>query len=44
MEVVAEDGIGWRVARTLVGDRELERKLKRWKNSPRMCPICRGEE
>jgi predicted GIY-YIG superfamily endonuclease len=44
MEVVAEAGIGWRVARTWEGDRELERKLKRRKNSPRLCPICRGEE
>jgi len=43
MEVVAEAGITWRLARTWKGGRELERQLKRQHNSPRFCPICRKE-
>jgi hypothetical protein len=42
MEVVTEAGIGWTVARTWPGDRDLERKLKAQHNGPRLCPICRG--
>jgi hypothetical protein len=44
MEVVTERGIPWQVARTWPGDRELEKQLKRQKNSPRLCPICRQEK
>jgi predicted GIY-YIG superfamily endonuclease len=40
MEVVAEHGIGWRLARTWDGGRELERKLKSHKHGPRLCPLC----
>jgi predicted GIY-YIG superfamily endonuclease len=40
MQVVAEAGIGWRLARTWRGDRTLERRLKRRHNGPRLCPIC----
>jgi predicted GIY-YIG superfamily endonuclease len=40
MEVITEAGITWRLARTWEGGRELERHLKRQKNSPRFCPIC----
>jgi predicted GIY-YIG superfamily endonuclease len=44
MEVITEAGIGWRVARLWIGDcdRRLERRLKRRKNAPRLCPICQG--
>lgn len=42
-EVAHERGIGFRVARTWPGDRGLERKLKRWKMGPRLCPICAGQ-
>ncbi len=40
MEVIANAGITWQLARTWVGERSLERRLKRQKNSPRLCPIC----
>ncbi len=44
MEVVNRNDVPWVVARVwLNGDRELERKLKRQHNGPRLCPICRGE-
>jgi predicted GIY-YIG superfamily endonuclease len=43
MEVIAERGIGWRLARTWHGDRGLERKLKDRHNSPKLCPICQQE-
>jgi predicted GIY-YIG superfamily endonuclease len=42
MEVCAERGIGFQLARTWTGDRHLERKLKRRHESPRLCPICRA--
>ena len=42
MEVVAERGIGWTLARTWRGDRGLERRLKRRHNSPKLCPVCQG--
>lgn len=32
------------LARTWLGDRHLERKLKNQKNAPKLCPICRGEK
>ena len=41
LEVVRQAGIGWVLARTWPGGRDLERRLKRWKNSPELCPICR---
>lgn len=44
MEVVRQAGIGWKVVRVWPGDRGLERRLKRRKNTPRrLCPVCRGE-
>jgi hypothetical protein len=43
MEVVTERSIPWQVAKTWPGGRELEKQLKRQKNSPRLCPICRQE-
>lgn len=39
-EVAHERGIGFHVARVWVGDRELERRLKRWKQMTRYCPVC----
>ena len=43
MKAVAKAGVPWVVARTWKGDRHFERSLKNQKNTPRMCPICRGE-
>lgn len=40
MEVVTEQGIAWRLARTWPGGRNQECALKRYKKSPRLCPIC----
>ena len=40
MEVVAEDHIGWVVARLWSGSRELEVQLKRRHSGVRLCPIC----
>lgn len=36
-------GIPFVLARTWEGDRQLERRLKRRKGAPRLCPICRAE-
>lgn len=44
MQVAKERGIGFALARTWPGGREVERKLKRRKEGPRLCPICRGEK
>jgi predicted GIY-YIG superfamily endonuclease len=41
MEVITGAGIGWTLARTWIGDRTLERRLKRWHKSAQLCPICR---
>ena len=44
MQVVAAAGIGFVLARTWnTEDRAFERRLKRWKCAPRLCPICSGE-
>jgi hypothetical protein len=42
LAVVRAEGIGLELVRTWPGDRNLERRLKRRKNSPRMCPVCRS--
>jgi predicted GIY-YIG superfamily endonuclease len=42
IEVITEAGIGFRLARTWEGDRTLERRLKRRKEAPRLCPFCTG--
>jgi predicted GIY-YIG superfamily endonuclease len=39
-EVAKERGIGFVIVRIWQGDRKLERKLKKRKNGPRLCPIC----
>ena len=43
MEVIMQAGISWRVACTWAGGRELEKRLKGWNNSGRLCPICKAE-
>lgn len=40
MAAVLAAGIEITVVRTWAGDRNLERKLKKRKNSPKLCPIC----
>jgi len=40
--VAAQAGIGWQLARTWPGDRTLERRLKKRKNAPRLCPVCQA--
>ena len=40
MEVVTEAGIGWHVARTWEGTRDLERAIKDRHEAPRLCPDC----
>lgn len=41
-QVIREHDIGFTLARTWDGGRDEERKLKRWHNSPKLCPICLG--
>ena len=38
MEVANERGIGFQVVRAWRGGRTFERRVKNWKNSPRLCP------
>ena len=40
---VQAQGIGFQVARTWPGGRDVERQLKRQHNAPRLCPICRAQ-
>ena len=42
MEVIADLGIDFQLARTWPGGRDVERRLKRRKEGPRLCPVCRG--
>jgi len=42
VQVAQERRIGWRLVRTWAGGRMVERRLKRQKNAPRMCPVCNG--
>ena len=37
-----ERSIDFAVVRTWSGGRQLERKLKRRKEDPRLCPVCKG--
>ena len=39
-QVLKERGIGFVIAGVWPGDRAFERKLKRRKAGPRLCPIC----
>jgi len=43
MAAVAKVGVGWCLARTWAGDRNLERRLKNQHNGPRLCPLCQEE-
>jgi len=40
LRVVTDAGIGFEVARTWPGDRTLERRLKKRKDDPNLCPVC----
>jgi predicted GIY-YIG superfamily endonuclease len=40
--VAKERGIGFVVARVWEGGKAEERRIKGWKNAPRLCPICSG--
>ncbi|MBK9709751.1 MAG: endonuclease [Kouleothrix sp.] len=42
-QVAYQRGIGFTLARVWYGDRTFERRLKRRKMAPRMCPICTGK-
>ena len=39
-QVAAQRGITFILAEVWIGERSLERQLKRQHNSPRFCPIC----
>jgi predicted GIY-YIG superfamily endonuclease len=41
MRAVTLAGIPWNVVRTWSGDRNMERRLKNWKKSSQLCPVCR---
>ena len=43
LRAVSKANIGFRVVRTWDGDRKLERRLHKQKNSPKLCPICKGK-
>jgi len=43
MQVARERKIGFVISRVWPGDRAFERKLKRRKEAPRLCPICRAQ-
>lgn len=41
LQVIQEAGIGWQLVRVWSkGGRDLERRLKRARNHPRLCPVC----
>jgi predicted GIY-YIG superfamily endonuclease len=40
MTVIKQAGIGWQLARTWTGTRDLERALKRQGGASRRCPLC----
>jgi hypothetical protein len=42
MRAAAAAGIEFDVVRVWLGGRDLERRLKNQKNSPRLCPLCNG--
>lgn len=39
-QVARERGIRFRVVEVWKGDRSLERRLKAYKNAPKLCPLC----
>lgn len=40
LQIAKQRGIGFTVARTWKGGRDLERQLKKRKNAGRLCPFC----
>jgi predicted GIY-YIG superfamily endonuclease len=44
LSVANSAGIDWRVVRTWKGGRQLERKLKRRHDAPRLCPVCNPQD
>jgi predicted GIY-YIG superfamily endonuclease len=42
MAVIKDAGLTFEIVRTWSGDRAFERKLKRRKNTPTLCPECAG--
>jgi predicted GIY-YIG superfamily endonuclease len=41
IQVIQEAGIGWRLVRVwFKGGRALEKRIKRARNHPRLCPVC----
>ncbi len=43
MAFLAREGIGFTLVRVWIGDKDLEKRLKRQHNARRFCPICRRE-
>ena len=43
VEAFLGEGIGFVLARVWDGDRNMERRLHKYKASPRLCPICRKQ-
>jgi predicted GIY-YIG superfamily endonuclease len=41
IQVITAAGIGFSVARTWKGGRTEERRIKNWKNAPKLCPLCK---
>lgn len=41
-QVIRKAGISFSLARTWNGGREQERRLKRWKKSTDLCPLCKA--
>lgn len=42
IEVIVAAGIDFVLVREWDGDRKLERRLKKWKKSSQLCPICQA--
>lgn len=45
MAAVMRAGIGWRVVRTweAADGRAEEKRLKKWENNRKLCPVCMGD-
>lgn len=41
LQVIRNQGIGFRIVRIWEGTRRLEKKLKSRKNASQLCPVCR---
>jgi hypothetical protein len=42
LAAAVERGIGFEIVRTWPGGPETERRIKRQRNAPRLCPVCAG--